>query len=209
MDDWNFGAWRDALRDAGPSRAVLVGLAAAERAAGCLQDDRAARFGAEGPAQARELLEACWRGADPQRTSARAEALADWATAYLERSLTEEFHAWGPEDDDEDDGGPLELADFLADAEPAGAVALHLTAAIAVSEAAAACAGGAWDGALRCLQSLADLPGEPQRQQADLALVLAAPDAGLTTAAEALRRRATGDARGHRAHCEALALDAD
>ncbi|MFD9128100.1 hypothetical protein [Kitasatospora sp. NPDC059571] len=207
---WDFARWRDALREAGPRRAALVGLAAAERASGCLTDGRAARFDGEGPVLVRALLDACWDGADPALVLGACESLADWATRYTESSLTELFRAWAAEEaDDEDDTGPPELAEFLDEVEPAGAIALHLTAAMAAAQAGPPCAGGAWDGALRCLQSLSDLPGEAARQHADLAAVLAADEGALPAAARELRKRAAADAPVYREHCEALDLDAD
>ncbi|CAN3985879.1 hypothetical protein KPATCC21470_8611 [Kitasatospora purpeofusca] len=150
--------------------------------------------------------------------------LANCSGDYLTLSLTEMFHSYEPlaeEDDVEDDEDPgdgaPDLDEFLEEAEPEGAVMMHLDAMTAVSEAAAACTGGSWDGALRCLQITAiaasqhdpRLPGpgvEMQRQREDLALVQAAGSAELPRLTADLRVRAQADASGWKRVTEQLNL---
>jgi hypothetical protein len=144
--------------------------------------------------------------------------------SYLTLSLTELFHSYEPlteepdvEDDEDPDDGAPDLDEFLEEAEPEGAVMMHLDAMTAVSEAVAACAEGSWDGALRCLQITAiaasqhdsRLPGpgvEMQRQREDLALVQAAGSIELPRLAAALRVRAQADALGWKQVTEQLNL---
>ncbi|MFF8413129.1 hypothetical protein [Streptomyces omiyaensis] len=208
MDEWDFPEWQAALAALGPRAAALMGLAAAERVSGCLADERFRRHGGTRPEEVAALLGACWTALGPEGASAlpllreRADELADWSGTYLTLSLTDPF----PEADEPDD--------FLEEAEPEGAVMLHLDALTAVTEAVSACAGGPWDGALRCLRTAATaaapyasgLPGpgvEVRRQREDLALLrTSSPDAAATE----LRTRARADAAGWQRAAERLDL---
>lgn len=228
MENWDFREWQAALAALGPRAAALVGLAAAERMAGCLGDERFRRHGAAAAGVARDLLQECWSGAQGGEGSAAArirdlaDRLAGHSTDYQTLSMTELFHSYGPfaadTDEDPDDEVP-DLDEFLEEAEPEGAVMMHMDALTAIGEAAAACAGGPWDGALRCLQVTAmatdqhdpRLPGpgaETRRQAEDLALVRATEGAGawprhLVTE---LRTRAQADAVGWQRATERLGL---
>lgn len=184
MENWDFHEWQVALAAIGPRPAALVGLAAAERISGCLDDERFRRHGDSEADTIRELLDECWTAVSGDTTSTRIQDLAaqvgDYATQYLTLSLTEMFHSYGPFDN----GEVPDLEEFLQEAEPEGAVAMHVDALLAVSEAATTCAGSPWDGALRCLQTAAMAgrqhdpmspgPGsEARRQRSDLAAVSA------------------------------------
>ncbi|WP_418955683.1 hypothetical protein [Streptomyces tritici] len=166
---WEFEEWRGALGRLAPGAAVLVGLAAAERIAGVL--------GPEGGPVA-ELLDACWGGDAPERIRALSDAVEERAAAYEEDALD-------PEDGDE--------------VLPEDAAMLPIDAFTAAVEAAGACAGGPWDGALRSLQTVAmgapDPVAELHRQRADLTLAGAAGDAWAEVA-DQLRERARRDAEG-------------
>lgn len=160
MENWDFREWQAALGALDPRAAALVGLAAAERIAGCLGDERFRRHGASAAEAVRDLLQECWSCAQcgDGSAAARIRDLADRLTGhcadYQTLSMTELFHSYGPfaaDDEDPDDEAP-DLDEFLEEAEPEGAVMMHLDALTAIGEAAAACAGGPWDGALRCLQ---------------------------------------------------------
>ncbi|MGW2563839.1 hypothetical protein ACWCXB_32355 [Streptomyces sp. NPDC001514] len=230
MQNWDFHEWQVALGVLDPQAAALVGLAAAERISGCLDDERFRRHGSSGSEAVKDLLQGCWAnapagdGSSSTRLRERADQLADWSGEYLRLSLTDLFHSYKPlaqdsagEDDEHPDGGAADLDEFLEEAEPQGAVMMHLDAMTAVSEAAGACTGGPWDGALRCLQTAAiaasqhdpQLPGpgvELQRQREDLALVRAAGCAELGRMAADLRVRAQADAVGWKQVTEQLDL---
>lgn len=230
MDNWDFQQWRALLGAVDHQAAALVGLAAAERISGCLGDERFRRHGSSGAEAVRDLLGDCWAtvSAGEASPSARirelAGRLAGHSGEYLTLSLTELFHSYAPlaeprevEDDEDPDDEAPDLDEFLEEAEPEGAVMMHLDAMTAVSEAVAACRGGAWDGALRCLQITAiaasqhdpRLPGpgvEMQRQREDLALVQAAGSTELPRLAADLRVRAQADALGWKRITEQLNL---
>ncbi|SNT41677.1 hypothetical protein [Actinacidiphila glaucinigra] len=216
MENWDFREWQAALGGLDPRAAALVGLAAAERIAGCLGDERFLRHGASAAEVARDLLRECWSGAQGGDGSASArirdlaDRLAGLSAEYETLSMTDLFHSYEPlagdGDEDPDDGVP-DLEEFLEEAEPEGAVTMHLDALTAVGEAAAACAGGPWDGALRCLQVTAmaaeqhdpRLPGpgaEVRRQTEDLVSVRAVDGGRLRHLATRLRTRAQADAAG-------------
>ncbi|MHA6758137.1 hypothetical protein [Streptacidiphilus sp. PAMC 29251] len=230
MDDWSFGEWQGALGTLDAHDAALVGLAAAERISGCLGDERFLRHGSSGSEMVTELLQRAWVNAAAAEDSSAArirelaDRLADWSGEYLTLSLTELFHTYGSpagdgadEDNDDPADAAADLDEFMEEAVPEGAVMMHVDALTAVAEAVVACAGGPWDGALRCLQTVAmaarqgdpQLPGpgvELQRQQEDLALVRAAgrEERGRTSAD--LRVRAEADARGWKQATERLDL---
>ncbi|WP_327072161.1 hypothetical protein OG196_00590 [Kitasatospora purpeofusca] len=230
MDNWDFQQWRASLGALDSRAAALVGLASAERISGCLGDERFGRHGRSGVQVVSDLLGECWatasagEGTSSARIRELAGRLANCSGDYLTLSLTEMFHSYEPlaeEDDDEDDEDPgdgaPDLDEFLEEAEPEGAVMMHLDAMTAVSEAAAACTGGSWDGALRCLQITAiaasqhdpRLPGpgvEMQRQREDLALVQAAGSTELPRLMADLRVRAQADASGWKRVTEQLNL---
>ncbi|MBT2444080.1 hypothetical protein J7E93_29110, partial [Streptomyces sp. ISL-36] len=190
-----------------------IHLAAAERISGCLEDERFRRHGSSGAEVVRGLLQASWTNAcAPDESSLSglrglADRLADWSNEYLTLSLSDLFHSYEalPQDgvggDEGPDGGAADLDEFLEEAEPEGAVMMHLDALTAISEAVSACAGGPWDGALRCLQITAIATGqhdprvsgpdfELQRQHEDLALLRAAASTELSRVATDLRGRA-------------------
>ncbi|MFD7444469.1 hypothetical protein [Streptomyces sp. NPDC059909] len=229
MTEWDFHEWQAALGAVDPQAAALVGLAAAERISGCLDDERFRRHGSSGAEVVRDLLQACWTnaragdGSSLSRLRELADQLADWSSEYLTLSLTDLFHSYetlpedGPEGDEGPDGGAADLDEFLEEAEPEGAVMMHLDALTAVSEAASACTGGPWDGALRCLQITAIaasrrdplLPGpgiELQRQREDLALLGAAASTEPSRVAADLQARAQADARGWKQATEQIDL---
>lgn len=227
MRNWDFRAWQAALGALDSRAAALVGLAAAERISGCLADGRFQRHGGSTAAVVRDLLDECWAGilggdgAASTRTSLPAEQLARETERYTDLSLRELLHSYEPfgvdEDETPDDEAVDGVDEFLEEAEPEGAVAMHLDALMAVQEAVVACDGGPWDGALRCLQITAmaadryepGLPGpglETQRQAEDLALVRAAGSAGLRHLATELRTRARVDASGWQRATERLDL---
>jgi hypothetical protein len=230
MDNWDFQQWRASLGALDHRAAALVGLAAAERISGCLGDERFRRDGSSGTEVVRDLLGECWATAaagaasSPARIRELAGQLASHSGDYLTLSLTELFRSYAPlteqsdvEDDEDPDDEAPDLDEFLEEAEPEGAVMMHLDAMTAVSEAVAACTGGTWDGALRCLQVTAiaasqhdpRLPGpgiEVQRQREDLALVQAAGSAELDRLAADLRVRAQADALGWKRVTEQLNL---
>ncbi|MFJ6984645.1 MULTISPECIES: hypothetical protein [unclassified Streptomyces] len=235
MRSWDFDEWRVALGAVDPRAAALVGLAAAERISGALGDARFRRHGDAAAETARHLLDLCWTGilagddASRARLHVLADQLADRTGAYVRRTLTEQYgttegpdgHAGGTSGETfaESLDGAFEeaLEEALEEAELAGAVMLHVDALTALSEAASACAGGPWDGALRCLQTTAmaisgDGPGQPgpgaetRRQYEDLALLRAVPVAGLDRAAAELRVRAQAVAPEWRRAAERLDL---
>lgn len=230
MENWEFREWQTALGALDPRAAALVGLAAAERISGCLDDERFLRHGRRAAEAARELLRECWSvagfpdgdgdGSAATRIRDIADELAGHVADYQTLSMTEVFRSYVPLAGDED-GDPGEeapdLEEFLEEAEPEGAVMMHLDALAAMEEAAAACAGGPWDGALRCLQVTAmaaerddpRLPGpgaEVRRQREDLLSVRAADGAQLRQVAARLRTRAQADAAGWRRATERLGL---
>jgi hypothetical protein len=220
MENWDFREWQAALSALDAHGAALVGLAAAERISGCLGDERFHRHGSSGSEMVTDLLQRCWVNASagedssPVQLQELAAQLADWSSGYVTLSLTELFHSYGSsagDGGDEDDEDPadaaVDLEEFMEEAVPEGAVMMHIDALTAVAEAVTACAGGPWDGALRCLQTAAmsakpgdlQFPGpgvELQRQHDDLALVRAAGREGLSRVAADLRVRAEADARG-------------
>jgi hypothetical protein len=229
MERWDFQEWQEALGAAAPGAAALMGLAAAERVRGCLDDERFRRHGGAGADLVEDLLRACWTDARAGDASSRsrlrelADQVADWSGAYTTRSLTDLFHSYEPlpqgaAGEDEDPAHEAgDLDEFLEEAEPEGAVMMHLDALTAVSEAASACAGGPWDGALRCLQITATAasrhapglrgPGvEIRRQYEDLARLGAAAPAEPHRAAADLRARARADAPGWKQAAERLDL---
>jgi hypothetical protein len=216
MENWDFHEWQAALAAIGPRAAALVGLAAAERIAGCLNDQRFRRHGGPEADMVRELLDECWTAVSGESDSARirelAELVEDYSATYLNLSLMEMFHSYGPFDD----GKAPDLEEFLPAAEPEGAVVMHFDALLAVSEAATACAGGAWDGALRCLQSAAEAgpqgtvmssgPGSELRRQRDDLARVAAEGADIHVLVADLRAGAQEGAAGWRQAAEYLAL---
>jgi hypothetical protein len=227
MHTWDFHEWQAALGALSPRAAALVGLTAAERVSGCLHDERFRRHGRSEAAVVKELLQACWNsyaGDDSSLLRLRelTDQLDELSREYLTLSLTDLFHSYEtlPEDSADDEGlddGTADLEEFLEGAEPEGAVMMHLDALTAVSEAASVCAGGPWDGALRCLQIAAIAasqhrprlagPGvEIQRQREDLALVKAAASTELSQVAGDLRARARADALGWKQVTEQLDL---
>jgi len=122
------------------------------------------------------------------------------------------FHSYGPFDD----GEVPDLEEFLQEAEPEGAVVMHADALLAVSEAATVCAGGPWDGALRCLQTTGMAgrqhdpaspgPGsEARRQRSDLAAV-SAEGVDVRRLVADLRADAQREKAGWRQAAEQLAL---
>ncbi|GAA1392348.1 hypothetical protein GCM10009639_23770 [Kitasatospora putterlickiae] len=226
MDNWDFQQWRAALGALDARAAALLGLASAERISGCLGDERFGRHGGSEAEAVSDLLGECWaaalagEGTSSARIRELAGRLADHSGDYLTLSMTEMFHSYELDEDDEaeddeaeDGDGAPDLDEFLADAEPAGAVMMHLDAMAAVSEAVAACTGGTWDGALRCLQITAmaargldpRLLGQ-QRQREDLALAQAAGSFELPRLAAELRVRAQADALGWKRVAERLDL---
>jgi hypothetical protein len=227
MENWDFREWQAALGALDGRGAALVGLAAAERISGCLGDERFRRHGSSGSEIVTALLRKCWidaaNGQDPASAELQelVDQLADWSREYTDLSLTELFRSYETpigEGGDEEDEDAVDLDGFMEDAVPEGAVMAHLDALNAVSEAVAACTGGPWDGALRCLQTAAmaarqgdpQLPGpgvELQRQREDLELVRASgssDDRGHVVAE--LRARAEADARGWKQVTEQLDL---
>ena len=198
-DGWDFQEWQAALGGLAPESAALVGLAAAERIAGCLRDERFRSHAAGEADVVEELLAGCWERAAPERLRELAAAVEECSVAYADLVMDG--------DDDEE--------------VPEGSLMLHLDALTAVAEAAAACAGGPWDGALRCLQTTAmaavsALERDPRalgadvelrRQREDLARV-GAGDEGVRVAAD-LRGRAREDAQAWHRAVEELALDHD
>ncbi|MFF1561848.1 hypothetical protein [Streptomyces sp. NPDC058279] len=230
MDNWDFQQWRASLGALDPRAAALVGLASAERISGCLGDERFGRHGSSGMEVVRDLLGECWatalagEGSSSARIRELAGQLADHSGDYLTLSLTELFHSYEPlaeeidtEDDEDPDDGAPDLDEFLEEAEPEGAVMMHLDAMTAVSEAVAPWTGGSWDGALRCLQITAIAasqhdpglagPGvEVRRQREDLMLVQAAGGTELSRLAADLRVRAEADALGWKRVTEELNL---
>ncbi|MDX2852513.1 hypothetical protein [Actinacidiphila glaucinigra] len=236
MENWEFREWQTALGALDPGAAGLVGLAAAERISGCLGDERFLRHGPRAAEAARELLRECWSvagfpdadgdgggdgdGSASTRIRDVADELAGHVADYQTLSMTEVFRSYVPlaGDEDEDPGEEApDLEEFLEEAEPEGAVMMHLDALAAMEEAAAACAGGPWDGALRCLQVTAmaadrhdpRLPGpgaEVRRQREDLLSVREADGAQLRQVAARLRTRAQADAAGWRRATERLGL---
>lgn len=227
MENWDFREWQAALGALDGRGAALVGLAAAERISGCLADERFLRHGRSGSEIVTELLRKCWTAAangaesSPSDIQELIDHLADWSREYTELSLAELFRSYGTpigEGGDEEDDDAVDLDDFMEEAVPEGAVMAHLDALNAVSEAVAACTGGPWDGALRCLQAAAmaarqgdpRLPGpgfELQRQHEDLELVRAASSSNEHGPLVAeLRARAEADARGWKHATEQLDL---
>lgn len=190
VNAWDFGQWRNDLEGAGVDGAALIGLGAAQRVSGCLSDPRFARYEDTGARLANDLLDECWaiayneEGRGWNRVEALAERLDAYATGYMQRSMTEWFHSMrhpGPDDP----VGEGDLAEFLEEALPEGAVLLHFCAMEALTHVADVWRRSHWDGALRCLQTagmmstrsdgseiagLADLP----RQIADLKTIRAA-----------------------------------
>ncbi|MFD4575738.1 hypothetical protein ACFWNK_24490 [Streptomyces sp. NPDC058417] len=231
MRSWDFDEWRDALGAVAPRAAALVGLAAAERISGALDDARFRRHGGAAAETARHLLDLCWTGVltddAPSRARLRvlADRVADSSGPYVRRTLAE-LYAPGGGPDGREGGHPGETsAEFpdeafeeaLEEADSEGAVMLHVDALTALSEAAGACAGGPWDGALRCLQITAmaisgDEPGQPgpgaetRRQHQDLALLRTVPVTALDRAAAELRARAQAAAPEWRRAAERLDL---
>lgn len=232
MESWEFREWQTALGALDPRAAALVGLAAAERISGCLGDERFLRHGPRAAEAARELLRECWSvtgcadrdggggGSASTRIRDIADELAGHVADYQTLSMTKVFRSYVPlaGDEDEDPGEEApDLEEFLEEAEPEGAVMMHLDALAAMEEAAAACAGGPWDGALRCLQVTAMAadrhdprqpgPGaEVRRQREDLLSVREADGAQLRHVAARLRTRAQADAAGWRRATERLGL---
>lgn len=230
MENWDFREWQAALGSLGGREAALVGLAAAERISGCLDDERFRRHGGSGSAIVTELLQKCWNDAangeesSPTELQGLIDQLADWSREYTDLSLAELFRSYGTptgdgdgDDDGDDEEDAVDLDDFMEEAVPEGAVMVHLDALNAISEAVSACAGGPWDGALRCLQTTAmaarqgdpRLPGpgvEPQRQREDLELVGASGSSERGHIVAELRARAEADARGWKQATEQLDL---
>ena len=230
MDNWDFQQWSASLGALDQLSAALVGLAAAERISGCLGDERFRRHGGSGAEVVRDLLDACWTTAFAGETSSSARIrelagqLDSWSGDYLTSSLTELFHSYEPlaegsdvDDDEDSDGETPDLDEFLEEAEPEGAVMMHLDAMTAVSDAITACTGGPWDGALRCLQAtaIAAIPHDPRlpgpgvelrRQLEDLVLVRAAGSTEISQLVTELRVRAQADALGWKRVTERLDL---
>lgn len=219
MDGWDFEQWRTALADLPPRQAALIGLASAERIAGALRDPRFHRYPELVTPPVDDLLDQCWNALTtphdglPQQIRQLADLVDDYSTEYHRRSMTELHDSYGPVDDS--DAELPDLEEFIDEAEPEGAAMLHMDGLIALTEAAGACAGGPWDGALRCLQTVAGaaaslaapMDHEPERQQDDLTLVRSHDaSADLSALAAALRGRARAEAAGWRASAERLAL---
>lgn len=81
MENWDFREWQAALAALGPRAAALVGLAAAERMAGCLGDERFRRHGAAAAGVARDLLQECWSGAQGEE-DLRRPGYGTWPTGW-------------------------------------------------------------------------------------------------------------------------------
>jgi hypothetical protein len=220
VNDWDFGAWRTVLAALPSREAALVGLSAAERLAGCLRDERFRRYPGPVPELVGDLLERCWTAVAAAEVEPSPEIrdlahrIDAYTTEYVRLSLTDLFHSFGPLGDGPAGNLPAtaDVDGFVEDADLDGAVGLHLDALTALSEAAVACSGGPWDGALRCLQTAAmaasslpsDAGSEAQRQQRDLEAVQGSADArGL--AAE-LRARSGAEAAEWRRATERLGL---
>lgn len=219
MDGWDFHQWRTALANLPPRQTALVGLAAAERIAGALRDPRFHRYSELTAQPIYELLDQCWsmlaapHDALTQQIQQLADLVDDRNTEYHKRSMTELLDSYGPCDEPDEEAPDLE--EFIEEAEPEGAVLLHLEALIALAEITAACAGGPWDGALRCLQTVAGAAvglsaptdHEPERQRRDLALVQAhGTSSDVRDLAAALRDCARTEATDWHHSAEQLAL---
>lgn len=224
-EDWDFRTWRATLAALPPRSAALIGLAAAERLAGCLRDPRIHRYPDQPTGLVDMLLDRCWAALalttpDDGLSQEIRELIArveNFASEYDRLSMTDLFHSYEPFDEtDESDGSAEEpdLDEFLDEAVPEGAVALHLDALRALTEAALACSGGPRDGALRSLQTVTfAVHGRPDRmeaesrcQQRDLATVQALASAESGAVAEASRTEARAEADQWQKTTEQLAL---